>query len=63
MTVKRYDVYVSRRTNLEVKVVSVKRQTFGDDHCRIVDFVNGKTVKSSGRYVYADSLRRRYILI
>ena len=63
MTVKRYDVFASRRTDLEVKVVSVKRKTFGDDYCRIVDFVDGKTVKDSGRYVFADSLRRRYFKV
>lgn len=57
------DKFVSVISNKMIRVKSVKRNTWDSRYSlvEVVDIDNrGKTIKGSNRYIYQDSIRRRY---
>ena len=66
MKINRLQIFALRSTGDLVRVTSVVRSGFRttkQDLCMISEYVNGKTVKNTGRFILSDSLRRRYFAV
>lgn len=67
MFVKPTQKFASQVTKATIKVTKVVRSTSGDnryDVCRVLNVqANGIADRSNPRYIYADSIRRRYFQV
>ena len=67
MYIKPTQKFASQVTKATIKVTKVVRSSTGDnryDVCRVLNVrANGTTDRNNPRYIYADSIRRRYFQV